>query len=232
MSMELIIKTLITIFIICGGTYLTEWLKNDLLSTWNQIWVVTVVAALTAILFLLIDAFSSSLIKSIQKPKIQVISTRKIGEISINIKINGSVERLSVDFPVLGVITNFNDLNSLTDARTMLAKVVGGDSKNDVQNNVQISVTDIKKNAKLQYKIFYTPTLLNIEIAGTNKYELVYTWQYKAEKIQEEEWRDIEDHSLTSQPNIHVIATQFFDRALTPEEIKKMYEAGPPQQNV
>lgn len=230
--MELAIKTVITIFIIGGGTYLNEWLKNDLLSAWNEIWIVAVIAVLAAILVLLVDWFSSVLIKSFQKPKIEVVTTRKEDEINISIETKGAVERLSVNYPVLGVVTNFNDLNSLTDARTMLTKVVGDDSQNDVQNNVQISVTDIKKNAKLQYKIFCTPTPINIEIGGTDRYELVYTWQYKAEKIQEEEWRNIEDDGLTSRPNIHVMGTKVFDRVLTPEEMKEMYEAGPPQQNI
>jgi hypothetical protein len=229
--MELIIKTLITIFIVGGGTYLNEWLKTNLLSSWSEILITVLVAISAAILVLLVDLFSSWVMKTLQKPKITVTTQKKEGEINVSIEIKGSVERITTNYPILGVITNFNDLNSLTDGRAILTKVVGGNSKNDVQNNVQISVTDIKPNVKLQYKIFYIPTPLNIEIGGTDKYEIVYTWLYGTEKIQEEEWRETMDDSLTSRPNIHVVATQIFDRALTPEEIKKMYEDGPPQQN-
>ena len=230
--METLIKILITTIIIGGGTYLNEWLKTDLLRGWSEIWRIVVVAVSAAILVLIVDLFSSWMMRVLQKPKIKVTTDKKEGEINVSIEIKGSIERLTANYPILGVVTNFYDLNSLTDGRAMLTKVVGGNNQNDVQNNVHISITDIKPNAKLQYKIFYTPTSLDIEIGGTDKYEIVYTWLYGVEKIQEEEWRETKDDSVTSKPNIHVMATQVFDRVLTPEEIKKMYEAGPPQQNV
>jgi len=225
----LIVKIVVAVIIVGASTYLSEWLKNNWLHTWDKIWVIVIAAVIATIAIIFVDFVSDGLGKSLGKTVVTVKTSKEKNEIDIIIKIKRSVDRISLNYPILGTITNFQDLNSLTKARTVLAKVVGGTTQNDVQNNLQMTITDIKPDAVLQYKIFYNPTSENIEIAGTDRYELVYTWEYRGEEIQETQWMMTKDDSITTKPNIEIMGTRIFNRALTPEEIKKTYEAGPPQ---
>jgi len=229
--MIFLFKIIITIAIVGAGTYLSEWLGSNWFSKWDKIWVVAITAIIATVALTLINALSDNFEKYLKKPTILIQTSKQANEINILIDIKRSIERISLNYPVLGQVTNFQDLNALTDARTVLAKVVGGATQNDAQNNLQITITDIKPNIRLQYKIFYNATQGNIVVAGTDRYEISYVWQYNGEKIQETEWRLTENDNLTKKSKITVIGAQIFDRVLTPEEIKKMYEDGPPQRN-
>lgn len=138
-------------------------------------------------------------------------------------------ERISLDYPIIGTITNLPDFNSISDARIDFKRVFGGVTQNDVLNNLQMSITDIKSGSKLQYKIFYKPSLETIKIEGADRYEFGYVWEYGGEIIQKSEWRFVEDDRLAPKPILKVRGVQYFDRLLTPEEKRKMYEAGPPE---
>lgn len=230
--MVFLIKIVTTAVVVGASVYLSEWLKNRWLREWNAIFTVVAVAVIAAIAIVLVDFISDGLRKVLLRPSITVQTSRQENEITISVKIKGSVDRISLNYPVIGIITNFQNLNPLTEARTVAAKAIGGTASSSVQNNLQMTITDIKKDAVLQYKIFYEPSQQAIQIAGTDRYELVYTWEYNAEKIQNTEWRMTNDDAITTNPPVQVIGTQVFDRVLTPGEIKESYEAGPLQRNI
>ena len=230
--MIFIIKIIVKVVIVGASTYTIEWLKNHWLSEWRDILTIVVVAIVAAVAIDLVDFTSDSLGKKLSRPTITVQTSRQDSEIGLLIKIKGSVDRISLNYPILGIITNFQDLSSLTDARTVVARAIGGTASSSVQNNLQITITDIRKDAVLQYKIFYEPSQQRIQIAGTDRYELIYVWEYNTEKIQNMEWRMTKDDSVTTKPSVQVMDTQVFDRALTQEEIEKLYQAGPPQRNI
>jgi len=226
-----VFKVIITIIIVGAGTYLSEWLGANILSAWDKIWVVTIGAIVTAVAVIFIDSLSDNFGRRLSKPSLLIETSKSDNEINIIINIKGSLERISLNYPILGQITTFQDLNTLTDARTVLARAVGGVSQGAIQNNLQFTVTDIKSNIKLQYKIFYNMVSKDIMIAGMDRYELVYTWKYNGENIQENEWRMTKNDALTSKPSIAVMGAEIMDKALTAEEVKEIYEAGPRQRN-
>lgn len=224
-------KVIIAIIIVGAGTYLSEWLGAGILSAWNKIWVVTIGAIITAVAVIFSDTLSDNLGRYLSKPSLLIKTSKSDKEINIIINIKGSIERISLDYPILGQITHFQDLNTLTDARTVLAQAVGGAGQGAVQNNLQFTITDIKSNIKLQYKIFYNMISDDIMIAGIDRYELIYTWKYNGENIQENEWRMTKGDALTTESPIKVVSTEISNKALTTEEIKKMYETGPTRRN-
>ncbi len=230
--MVFFVKILATVIIVGSGTYSSEWLKGHWLSGRNSVLVVVVISVIAALAIVLVDLTSDNLGRMLSNPSVTIHTSKQGNEIDLSIKIKGSVDRISLNYPVPGTVTNFQDLNPLTDARTIAAKVIGGTVSSSVQSNLQMTITDIREDAMLQYKIFYEPSQQSVQVAGVERYEVVYAWEYNAEKIQNTEWNTVGDDSVTTEPPVQVMGAQIFDRALNPEEIRRLYEAGSPQRNI
>ncbi len=208
------------------GLYFTERPKNRWFYRWGKNRAIVIISIIVAITSVSVNVVSKSIEKPLSRPSIIIQTLKEKNEIEILIKTKGLVDRISLKYPILGNITDFQDLNDVTDASTILAKAVGGVTQNDVLNNFQMIITDIKPDVVLHYKFFYRPSFEGIEIAGTDRYELVYAWEYYGDKIQETEWRTIKGDNSTVKPNVEIKGFKIFNKALTPEEVKKLYEDG------
>ena len=218
---------LITALLLFGLTWLAEIIVQKLKKSRRLGKTSSVIPAVAAVLVFLTGSVVGVLDKNASKPTIEIRTDEQRDEINIFLKVLGnSVASVSVDYPVLGVITRIQDLNSVTEANPAVMRVVGGSTGSDVQNNLEIKIEDVQPEVQLQYKLFYTPSPAGLFIGGTDKYHLSYHWQYKGDILWKSEWRMVKDDTTTTPPTLVVKGARFFNRALTKDEIKKHYEQG------
>lgn len=162
------------------------------------------------------------------KPQVNILTTTNEEgsyiDITIEVK-NTSIKSVAINYPVQGTVRAFNDLNSSTDAESSI-KEVQGDAEGVATNNVNLLVKNITPDRKLTYRIFYTPQLKNVFIAGRDRYEVTYKWAYKGNDYYSADWRLVINDELTTKPIVHVKNVTVYDRVLSPEEIKKDFERG------
>ncbi len=225
--MEFLIKIIIVIIIAAFFGYIIPVIH------FSKPWVNSLIVAVISAVYLFGSSEIINMIGEIfDKPQVYVSIQKKSTEININLKTKGTITRFSLNYPVQGIVTNLNDLNLIADAYTPVARIIGGASENDVQNILEISITNLKPDAQINYKVFYTPSIGNIFIMGNDKYQYSYEWEYKGEKKYKYVWKMVSDNSETTSPNASVQGVQIFNRELTPEEIKKIYESGPLKRNL
>lgn len=94
------------------------------------------------------------------------------------------------------------------------------------QNNIEFYIENIHPKVKLEYKVLYEPMPENIFIAGTDRYKISYAWRYGGELKTTAKWISLETGQEVEKPNVIVKGARVFNRALSPEEIKKLYEEG------
>src|SRR3989338_1745607 len=158
-------------------------------------------------------------------PKVAVNFERKQGEILVKIRAEKNVTTLALDIPVLGKIVNIHDNNSVADAVTRSKRVVGANSDASV-NNIELLIDDIKPFKELSYKIIFQPLPANIFVAGTDRYQISYKWQFAGNSFSKERWGSLQTGEPVDRPQIQVRGFNVINKALSPEEVKKLYEDG------
>jgi hypothetical protein len=216
-------KIIIIIIIAMISAYILRRFKPT-----GSFWRDSIALVCTAFMALASTELLNVVDKSFNKPSVKVIIQKATNEIVIDLKIKRSITLFSLSYPVEGLITNIQDLNSINDVYTSTARIIGDTAIDAVQNNLEISIKDIRPNVHISYKTIYIPGKLKPFIAGTDKYQYSYVWEYKGEKIYENFWKNVVNNSKASAPNLKVRAVKIYDKALTPEEVKKIYEEGPP----
>ena len=197
-------------------TFITAHIDDSVNST------VIILAALGA---LLIDFLVEIGSKRFTEPKVNVNVKMENNEHNISVLSSQPLEALAIDLPVLGQIKNIHDNNSVTDGRTTIKQILGSNTGIS-QNNIEFYIENIKPKAQLQYKVLFQPLPMNIFIGGTDRYKVSYSWHVGGEQRTKTTWFSLETGKEVEPPNVIVKGATFYNRALTPEEIKKEYEDG------
>lgn len=175
--------------------------------------------------------------KHLERPSIDIKTSNADDVISFSIKVpsGATIERIALNYPVLGVAGKLNDLTDLTAARTAVAQAVGASTKAAVQNNLELLINDIESGHSLEYKLPYEPydpSQVRVSIPATDYYRLFYVWRYQGEWIEESELRSVQNDEIVSEPPFQVWGAEIYHRVLTREELKQLYREGPPRRPV
>lgn len=164
----------------------------------------------------------------LNRPVVTVTTTKKVDEINITIATDGDVNRISISYPVRGLITNVIALNDITDALPVMTRVFGPSTQDAVQNKLEAIAEPLKPRVQLNYKIIYTPAPADLSVADTQEYQISYSWNFKGETLSESEWRSVENDHEAGVPPVLMMGGWFSThRALSPAEAKTEYEKGP-----
>lgn len=158
-------------------------------------------------------------------PKVGIKLEQKQGELLIKIRAEKNVSTLALDIPILGKVINIHNNNSVADAVTRSKRVVGANSDTSA-NNVELLIDNIKPVNELSYKVIFRPLPKSIVIAGTDRYKISYTWQFAGNTFSREGWISLQTGEPVDIPQVQVKGFNVINRALSPEEIKKLYEDG------
>ena len=169
--------------------------------------------------------------KKLSTPTVTVKIEKQNNEFLISAITLRALESLAIDLPVLGKIKNIHDNNSVTDARTSIKKIVGSNAPMS-QNNIEFYIENIKPKTKLEYKVLYEPISSDIFVAGTDRYKISYSWHHGGEQGTCSRWVSLETGQEVEKPNIIVKGARIYNRALSPDEIKKLYEQGLKNQKI
>lgn len=183
---------------------------------------VVIIAAIGALFIAFIVDFAD---QKLSTPTVTVNIKKENNELLINAITSNPLELLAIDLPVLGKINNIHDNNSVTDARTSIKKIVGSNSPMS-QNNIEFYIENIKPKTKLEYKVLYEPMPKDIFIAGTDRYKISYSWYHGGEQRTHFKWISLKTGQEVEKPNVIVKGAEVFNRALSPEEIKNLYDEG------
>lgn len=164
-------------------------------------------------------------------PQVKVKINKKSAELLINITTAKHVSTLAIDVPILGKVNSIHDYNSIADAQTPLKQITGSQTPIS-QNNVEFLIENIKPNSNISYKVIFEPMKEDIFVAGTDRYKIAYTWNFEGNVLSKEKWIAFESGEEVEKPNIQVKGFFKVNRALTPEEVKRLYEQGPPKRKV
>lgn len=184
-----------------------------------------------AVAALFIESITDYTSGKFSEPNVQVNISISNDVYKITVESSKPLNSLAVDLPILGNIKKVNDMNSIADCTTTIKRVVGSNALVS-QNNIEILIEDIKPSAKLEYNVHIQPLPKNLFIAGTDRYKLSYTWQLSGESKTKTKWISLDTGKETERPNLQVKGFTFHNRALSPEEIKKLYEEGLKQRNI
>jgi hypothetical protein len=164
-------------------------------------------------------------------PLVAIRIDKKDKELFIKIKAKKHVATLAMEIPILGRVVNIHDYNSIADAQTHLKQITGSQTTNS-QNNVEFLIENIKPNVDLSYKVIFEPMSKGIYIAGCDRYKISYTWEFEGNILSREKWISFETGKEVEGPTMQVMGASIYNRALTPDEIKKLYEQGPPKHKI
>ncbi|MCE5312736.1 MAG: hypothetical protein LLF86_06235 [Nitrospiraceae bacterium] len=184
-----------------------------------------------AVATLFIESITDCIREKLSEPNVQVNIVRSNEACKITVESSKPLNSLAIDFPILGNIKSVNDMNSIADGTTTIKRVVGSNALAS-QNNIEILVEDLKPSAKLEYSVHIQPLSKNLFIAGTDRYKLSYTWQLAGESKTKTKWISLDTGKETERPNVQVKGFTIHNKALSPEEIKKLYEEGLKQRNI
>lgn len=190
--------------------------------------IVVIIAAIGALLIDFIVDFAD---QKLSTPTVEVRVEKKNNEFLISAITSDPLELLAIDSPVLGKIKNIHDNNSVTDARTSIKKIVGSNAPMS-QNNIEFYIENIHPKTKLEYKVLYEPMPKDIFIAGTDRYKISYSWHHRGQQKTHSKWVSLETGQEVEKPNIIVKGARVYNRALSPEEIEKLYEEGLKNQKI
>ena len=82
---------------------------------------------------------------------------------------------------------NVHDYNAAPDAVTVSKAVIGYNVVNS-QNNLQIVLADVKPERDVSFKILYEPMSPKVEVAGTDRWQMSYSWLYGGAMITKTKW--------------------------------------------
>jgi len=190
----------------------------------NTIKVVVVLIAAIGAIF--IDFIVDIAGEKLSTPNVVVKVEKKNNDFLITTITSNPLEFIAIDIPILGRIKNVHDNNSVTNAKTSIKKIVGSNAQMS-QNNIEFYIENICPKVKLEYKVLYEPMPKDIFIAGTDRYKISYAWRYGGELKTIAKWISFKTGREVERPTIEVKGATIYNRALTPEEIKKLYEQGP-----
>jgi len=160
------------------------------------------------------------------RPKVVVSTLKKTGEIDIAIRVDGNIRRIALSYPVKGAITSVVPLIEVTDAQKVLTRAIG-DSTHAYLNKLEILADPMKPEVNLQYNVFYEAAPTDAEIAGTDSYEVSYQWDYDNKTFSESRWQSTDGDHDVAPPPVQIVAASIYKRALSPDEVKELYEKGP-----
>ncbi len=158
-------------------------------------------------------------------PNVKIRMERNVGELFIRIRSGSHVASLGLDIPVLGKVISIHDYNSIVDVVTRSKKVVGANSDGS-SNNIELLIENVKPGNELSYKVIFKPLPNDIFVAGTDRYKVSYTWQHDGNLFGKEEWISLQTGEVVEKPQVQVKGFNVINRALSAEEIKKLYEEG------
>lgn len=158
-------------------------------------------------------------------PKVKVSLKQTLGELQINIRAEKNVATLALDIPIVGKVINIHDNNSIADVITKSKRIVG-ENTDTSSNNVEIMAEDIKPLRELSYKILFKPLPKDTFVAGTDRYQISHTWQFAGNTFSKTQWISFKTGEPVEKPSMQIKGLSFTKRALSPEEIKKLYENG------
>lgn len=190
----------------------------------QKLWVPVV----TAVAAVLVVGVTDQVDTWLADPRPRVSAKLKDSEILLELQTHKATSAIAIDFPVFGRIVNIHDYNSPTDAVTDSRSIVGLNVP-ESGNNVEIVLTDIKPDRPLSFKILYEPMTTKVKVAGTDRWAISYSWLHGGVTITKKKWYLIANGEEVGPPPIQVKSFVIHPRALSPEEIKKEYEHGPPR---
>ena len=159
----------------------------------------TVAALLAFALTITVDEIS----RNYEKPTIYIKTDKSENNLRLFIKSDkSSVESVSLEYHLLGHITNLMNHNSTTDVLTQ-AWAIGDPQMPYLTNKFELLLERIVPNKNLQYDISFNNlnTKSKINFLNDDKYKITYVWNYKGEKYFETEWHQTIDDKLTDNPN-------------------------------
>lgn len=164
-------------------------------------------------------------------PLVEVKISKSERELLIEVVTQKHVATLAVDIPLLGKVISIHDYNPITDAQVPLKQITGSQTTNS-QNNVEFLIENIKPNSKVSYKVIFEPMDRRIHIAGTDRYQISYTWNFEGNILSEKKWISFETGKEVGEPDVQVREFTRYSKALTADEIKKIYEQGPQRRKI
>lgn len=165
------------------------------------------------------------------EPNVEVNIVKSTDAYKVKVESSKPLNSLAIDLPILGNVKRVNDMNSIADGTTTIKRVVGSNSPVS-QNNIEILIEDLKPSAKLEYNVYFQPLPMNLYIAGTDRYKLSYTWQFTGESKTKTKWISLDTGKETERPTVLVKGFTYRNRALSPEERKKIHEEGLKKHNI
>jgi len=187
------------------------------------------VPVVTAVAAVLLAAATDKVETWLADPRPRVSVQLKENEILLGLEAHNPISGIAIDFPVLGRIVNVHDYNSPADAVTV-SKAVVGVNVPESGNNVEIVLSEVKPHRPVSFKILYEPIQgKKIEVAGMDRWQMSYSWLHAGGTITKTKWYLIANGKEVGPPPIQVKGMVVYPRALSPEEIKKDYEQGPPR---
>jgi hypothetical protein len=63
-------------------------------------------------------------------------------------------------------------------------------------------------------------------VAGTDRYKISYSWPHGGKQLIDVKWVSLKTGYEVEEPKVLVRGAEFYNRALTPEEVKQLYEEG------
>ncbi len=203
-----------------------QWRDWGMLSKWG--FIAAVLAVVSAIWVLLAQPVIGSFNERGADPRPQTFVDRTESEINIRVRTQAAAAAMAIDFPVIGKIKKIHDSNSPADA-VVGSKWINGVNVLTSQNNVEIALSDIRPNRDIAFKILYDPMPTPLEILGTDRWHLSYSWSYGGAIRSHDKWLRISDNREVSPPPVVIRGAVITAGALTPEELKENYEKGPPR---
>lgn len=201
--------------------------KDSLIKDILVLLITSITAFWTTELINIVDKYYSS-------PKVVVDTQLAMNRIKLEINVKRKISSFTLSYPVNGVVTNVQNLNSINDANTPTIRVIGGSKSGTLSNTLEILITDIRPDVHLSYTIFYEPYKSNLafEVNGMDRYHYSYVWKHNGEEYYKDYWSNVTDDSKSSKPDLIILDASFSNKAPTLEEIKKDYEEGPPKRDL
>ena len=189
------------------GTYLASRLEKKK----KLIFFIPTIAALIGFFI----SFSIDEIGKIFAKPVVTVSTKRtesmiIFEIQTDKK---NIDSITLDYPIVGHITDFQSSNPISDVYYSVW-AVGGPNMPYLMNRLELLLENIAPNKKLNFEAFYKPIKLSrgksISFMGSDRYEINFNWMYKGEKYNSSQWRLVENDKLTVPPLGRVGVIQYY----------------------
>jgi len=182
----------------------------------------SLIAIFTVLSLLAVD----SVLKYLVQPSIQLETKCTQSSVAIKIKViknilgtdTPKIDSIFIEYPVMGVITDYADTHPVTKAKSN-AFVIGGATPHTLTNHVQIEISNVAPSAFLDYVVHYRAAetgKYKLWLIGTDKYEIRYTWKYKDTELTKTQWRLTKDDTLTEPPFARVWGGEVSSQPLPP----------------